>query len=207
MIWRFEIYNLFREKFKFRGFTKAFKNFAKYIIAFIVANFKYFAKQIIYLKWYMICLCSKSLKFFRTSKHGLNYDYFAKIAHKIAKSKYFPNILNDSDSRINSLPTMYNLLGVTWVIRKLLGGGGDPAPPHPFILQNSVKSDEQILYKFSRFNELSIKRNIFIVPSPWKQCKPLTIQNAHDLDQSLIIWAFLSGLISIYKSCTFTVVF
>ena len=51
----------------------------------------------------MICLCSKSLKFFRTSKNGLNSDYFANIAHKIAKSKYFPNILNDSDSRINSL--------------------------------------------------------------------------------------------------------
>ena len=43
-------YNLFREKFKFRGFMKAFKNFAKYIIAFIVAKFKYFAKQIIYLE-------------------------------------------------------------------------------------------------------------------------------------------------------------
>ena len=50
MIWRFQIYNLFREKFKFRGFTKAFKNFAKYIIAFIFAKFKYFAKQIIYLE-------------------------------------------------------------------------------------------------------------------------------------------------------------
>ena len=48
-----------------------------------------------------IRLCSKSLKFFQTSKNGL--DYFAKIAHKIVKSKYFPNILNDSDSRINSL--------------------------------------------------------------------------------------------------------
>ena len=44
------IYNLFREKFKFRGFTKAFTNFAKYIIAFIFAKFKYFAKQIIYLE-------------------------------------------------------------------------------------------------------------------------------------------------------------
>ena len=42
--------NLFREKFKFRGFTKAFKNFAKYIIGFIFAKFKYFAKQIIYLE-------------------------------------------------------------------------------------------------------------------------------------------------------------
>ena len=37
-------------KFKFRGFTKAFKNFPKYIIAFIFAKFKYFAKQIIYLE-------------------------------------------------------------------------------------------------------------------------------------------------------------
>ena len=44
------MYNLFREKFKFRGFTKASKNFAKYIIAFIFAKFKYFAKQIIYLE-------------------------------------------------------------------------------------------------------------------------------------------------------------
>ena len=38
---------------------------------------------------------------------------------------------------------------------------------------------------------------------------PLTItndsKNAHDVDQSLIIRAFLSGLVSIYKCCTFTV--
>ena len=51
----------------------------------------------------MICSCSKSLKFFRTSKNGLKFDYFAKIAHKIAKSKYFPNIFDDSDSPINFL--------------------------------------------------------------------------------------------------------
>ena len=37
-------YWYFTSKFKFRGFKKAFKNFAKYIIAFI------FAKQIIYLE-------------------------------------------------------------------------------------------------------------------------------------------------------------
>ena len=49
VIWRFQIYNLFCEKFKFRGFTKAFKNFEKYIIAFIFAKFKYFGKQIIYI--------------------------------------------------------------------------------------------------------------------------------------------------------------
>ena len=50
VIWRSQIYNLFREKSKFRGFTKAFTNFAKYVIAFIFAKFKYFAKQIIYLE-------------------------------------------------------------------------------------------------------------------------------------------------------------
>ena len=50
VIWRFQIYNLFREKFKFHGFTKAFKNFVKHIIGFIFAKFKYFAKQIIYME-------------------------------------------------------------------------------------------------------------------------------------------------------------
>ena len=54
-------------------------------------------------KWCIICLCSKSLKFFRTSENGLNSACFAKIAHKIAKPKYFPNIFYDSDSPINSL--------------------------------------------------------------------------------------------------------
>ena len=83
VIWRFQIYNLFREKFKFRGFTKAFKNFAKYIIAFIFAKFKYFENklyiwnlQITRFKMiYDICLCSKSLKLFRTSRNDLNSDY------------------------------------------------------------------------------------------------------------------------------------
>ena len=45
----------------------------------------------------------KSLKFFRTSRNGLNSDYFLKNAQKIAKSKYFIDLLNDSDSPINSL--------------------------------------------------------------------------------------------------------
>ena len=49
------------------------------------------------------CSCSKSLKFFRISKNGLKFEYFAKIAHKISKSKYFPNIFYDSDCPINSL--------------------------------------------------------------------------------------------------------
>ena len=58
-------------------------------------------------------LCSKSLKFFRTSKNSLNSDYFAKIAHKIAKSRYFPNILNGSNSPINSLSDDIEFVGVT----------------------------------------------------------------------------------------------
>ena len=49
VIWRFQICNLFRETFKFRGFTKAFLNFTKFIIVYIFAKFKYFSKQIIYL--------------------------------------------------------------------------------------------------------------------------------------------------------------
>ena len=61
----------------------------------------------------MICLYSKSLKFFRTSKNGLKSNYFSKIAHKIAKSKYFPNIFDDSDSPINSLSDDIQFVGVT----------------------------------------------------------------------------------------------
>ena len=49
MIWRFQIYNTLGEIF--RGFTKAFKNFSKYIIGFIFTKFKYFAKQILYLEY------------------------------------------------------------------------------------------------------------------------------------------------------------
>ena len=61
----------------------------------------------------MICSYSKVLKFFPTSKNGLNSDYFAKNAHKIAKSKSFLDILNDSDSPINSLSDDIEFVGVT----------------------------------------------------------------------------------------------
>ena len=79
VIWRFQIYNLFREIFKFREdkSNNVFREIRK-------------------------CL-RKTSKFFRTSENGLNSAYFAKIAHKIAKIKYFPNIFDDSDSPINSL--------------------------------------------------------------------------------------------------------
>ena len=92
VIWRFQIYNLFREIFKFRE-DKSNNVFREIRKCFLKTA----------SKWYIICLCSKSLKFFRTSENGLNSAYLAKIAHKIAKPKYFPNIFDDSDSPINSL--------------------------------------------------------------------------------------------------------
>ena len=61
----------------------------------------------------MICSSSKSLKFFQSSENGLKSDYFAKIAHKIAKSKYFLNIFYDSNSPINSFFDDVKFVGVT----------------------------------------------------------------------------------------------
>ena len=80
---------------------KAIMYFAKFLNALVKPRNLIFFRETNYIfgisrspasKWYMIHLCSKSLKFFRTSKNGLKSDYFAKIAHKIAKSKYFPDI-------------------------------------------------------------------------------------------------------------------
>ena len=74
-------------------------------------------------KWYIICSYSKSLKFFQTSENGLNFAYFAKIAHKIAKPKYFPNIFYDSDSPINSLFRRYIICWGNLSLSKIIGGG------------------------------------------------------------------------------------
>ena len=48
MVWRFRIYNYFREIFKFRDFINTKRNFAKSIFARIFAKFEYFAKVMIY---------------------------------------------------------------------------------------------------------------------------------------------------------------
>ena len=90
VIWRFQMYNLFREILKFREdnsnsvFREILKCFHK------TAKFNFFAKQIIYL-------ASPDHPF------DISRSLFRENAHKIAKSKYFPDILNDSDSPINSL--------------------------------------------------------------------------------------------------------
>ena len=94
----------------FAVLRKHLRNFAKYIIAFIFANLNISRNklytwnlQITHFKMIYDMFVFQEFEIFRTSKNSLNSDCFAKIAHKIAKSKYFPNILNDSDSRINSL--------------------------------------------------------------------------------------------------------
>ena len=38
-------------------------------------------------------------------------SHFAKIAHKVAKCKYFVHIQNESDYSIISSPMIYSLLG------------------------------------------------------------------------------------------------
>ena len=50
VVWRFRIYNYFREIFKFRDFMNTLRNFAKSVFAHIFAKFEYFAKAIIYSK-------------------------------------------------------------------------------------------------------------------------------------------------------------
>ena len=50
VVWRFRMYNYFREIFKFRDFMNTLRNFAKSVFAHIFAKFEYFAKVIIYSK-------------------------------------------------------------------------------------------------------------------------------------------------------------
>ena len=50
VVWRFRIYNYFREIFKFRDFMNTLRNFAKSVFAHIFAKFEYFAKVNIYSK-------------------------------------------------------------------------------------------------------------------------------------------------------------
>ena len=50
VVWRFPIYNYFREIFKFSDFMNTLRNFAKSVFAHIFAKFEYFAKVIIYSK-------------------------------------------------------------------------------------------------------------------------------------------------------------
>ena len=101
VIWRFKIYNLIR------GFTKAFWNFAKFIVAYIFAKFKYFTKQLIYCRqtdiesalgvemghWVGNSCCRPLASFVNTISCSLNlflalfFVYQAKISLKSYKIK------------------------------------------------------------------------------------------------------------------------
>ena len=68
------------------------------------------------------------MKFFRTSKNGLKSDYFTKIAHKIAKPKYFPNIFDDSDYSDKFPFRRYIICWGNLSLSKIIGGGGGGHP-------------------------------------------------------------------------------
>ena len=55
-----------------------------------------------------------SLIFFRIPDNGLNLDNFAKIAHKVEKSKYFLNIENELGSPINFPSSVSSFKSYFW---------------------------------------------------------------------------------------------
>ena len=55
-------------------------------------HFRIFRNSLLLLSSRYLNISRNKLYIFRTSKNGLNFDYFWKIAHKIAKSKYFSDI-------------------------------------------------------------------------------------------------------------------
>ena len=50
VVWRFRIYDYFREIFKFLDFMNTLRNLTKSVFAHIFAKLEYFAKVIIYSK-------------------------------------------------------------------------------------------------------------------------------------------------------------
>ena len=48
-------------------------------------------------------------------------SHFAKIVHKVAKSKYFPNIYNEPFSPLNFLSNDRKSVVVSFVVQKLSG--------------------------------------------------------------------------------------
>ena len=81
-------------------------------------------------KLYIICSYLKSSKFFLEPLRS----HFAKIAHNVAKSKYFSNIKNESYSPLNSLSIDIQFVRVSFVLQNLLVGGGGGAPHHLHLL-------------------------------------------------------------------------
>ena len=69
-------------------------NFAKFVFARIFANFKYLAKKFILTESpdHVFINDINEMKFFRTPILEPLGSHFAKITHKVAKSKYFGKI-------------------------------------------------------------------------------------------------------------------
>ena len=98
VVWRFRIYNYFREILKFCGFMNTLINFAKSVFSHVFAKLEYILNLLEYIlnlqttcfKMVLItCSYFKSLKFFRTAVLEPLQSHFVKIAHKIAKSNNF----------------------------------------------------------------------------------------------------------------------
>ena len=70
-----------------------------------------------------MCLNFKSFKVFELQK-WLKFDNFANIADKTAKSKYFANIQNQSDSPINSFSNNVYFVGVSSSFKNYRGRRG-----------------------------------------------------------------------------------
>ena len=89
VIWRFQKYNFFAKYLNFAK-IKAIMYFSKFLNAFVKTRNLNFSRNKLYI--WNLQISSKSLKFFRTSKKWPKTDYFAKVAYKITKSKYFSDV-------------------------------------------------------------------------------------------------------------------
>ena len=85
-----------------------------------------------------------------------------KIAHKIAKSKYFPNILNDSDFLINFLFLRHKVCWGNLSLSKIFGGE-HPTLPHTFILRNCV--DGLFYLKNGHMYHYQVQQQLFTTKS------------------------------------------
>ena len=66
-------------------------------------NILYIALKHVIWRFRICCEISKFRDFMNRFSSGAFVEHFAKIAHKVAKSKYFVDIQNELDSSINSL--------------------------------------------------------------------------------------------------------
>ena len=116
VIWKFQIYNILREIF--RSFTKALRISQNTLLVLSLRNLNISRNklyiwniQITHFKMIHDMFVFYDFEIFSNFRNGLNSYYFAKIVQEIAKSKYFPYILNLIWSLLSILfSTLYNFL-------------------------------------------------------------------------------------------------